>query len=315
MWNNYFSGRPRRDVPQHNYKESSDEDDESLVSPCRPPVTRAGSPAELAIPQLNDNVDEDLEKVNLVLKNVGHSKLFRPDFKQEVDQEEVVVGHVVGTASGQKVEADPPHQADIMVNYDMQNADDDEGAIQNARDVKLPFNKNDIMLWFTLVEGKMQFAGIKKQWSKRQVLVQLIPPEYHSDFKQYLVKQETEAGNVPYHTLKTAIIKKFGPRRAEGYDKAVSRVMTDSPSHLGQQIISDICPNVDPLTGCHCADIVLGIWRRALPLVVRNAIADMDFTAGTFSAVFDKADSSPIHVGRHFRNFALKSRFIQNFEL
>ena len=147
------------------------------------------------------------------------------------------------------------------------------------------------MLWFTLVEGKMQFAGIKKQWSKRQVLVQLIPPEYHSDFKQYLVKQETEAGNVPYHTLKTAIIKKFGPRRAEGYDKAVSRVMTDSPSHLGQQIISDICPNVDPLTGCHCADIVLGIWRRALPLVVRNAFADMDFTAGTFSAVFDKADS------------------------
>ena len=27
------------------------------------------------------------------------------------------------------------------------------------------------------------------------------------------------------------------------------------------------------------------------------------------------ADNSPIHVGRRFRNFALKSRFIQNFEL
>ena len=26
-------------------------------------------------------------------------------------------------------------------------------------------------------------------------------------------------------------------------------------------------------------------------------------------------DISPIHVGRHFRNFALKSRFIQKFEL
>ena len=26
-------------------------------------------------------------------------------------------------------------------------------------------------------------------------------------------------------------------------------------------------------------------------------------------------DNSPIHVGRHFRNFALKVRFIQNFEL
>ena len=102
----------------------------------------------------------------------------------------------------------------MAANYDMQNADDEAGAITNARDVKLPFNKNDIMLWFTLVEGKMQFAGIKKQWSKRQVLVQLIPPEFHSDFKQYLIQQETEAGVVPYHTLKQAIIKKIWPTQS-----------------------------------------------------------------------------------------------------
>ena len=60
---------------------------------------------------------------------------------------------------------------DPVVNYDAATAAaDDDGAIQNARDIKIPFNKNDIKLWFTLIESKMQFAGLKRQWSKRQVL-------------------------------------------------------------------------------------------------------------------------------------------------
>ena len=46
-----------------------------------------------------------------------------------------------------------------------------------------------------------------------------------------------------------------------------------------------------PLSGCHCAAVVLGIWRRSLPSVVRNSIADMDFNNATYTAVFDKADS------------------------
>ena len=178
-----------------------------------------------------------------------------------------------------------------MVNYDMQSEEDEPGAIQNARDVKLPFNRQDVRLWFSLVESKMQFAGIKKQWSKRQVLVQLIPPDLHNDFKQYLIQQEDAAGNLPYYTLKAAIVKQFGPKRADGFDKAISRVMNGTPSQLGRQIINDICPDVNPLVGCHCADVVLGIWRRSLPQVVRNQIADMDFNSTTYAAIFDKADS------------------------
>ena len=179
----------------------------------------------------------------------------------------------------------------MPVNYDQQNLEDDDGAIQNSRDVKLPFNKHDIKLWFSLVESKMQFAGIKKQWSKRQILIQLIPPEFHSDFRQYLQLQETEAGADSYFRLKTAIIKQFGPKQASNFDKAIARVMTGTPSQLGRQILHDICPAASPLQNCHCANVVLGIWRRSLPQVVRNQIADMDFTAATFNAVFDKADS------------------------
>ena len=36
-----------------------------------------------------------------------------------------------------------------MTNYDRKNEEDDDNAIQNARDVKLPFNQHDIRLWFT----------------------------------------------------------------------------------------------------------------------------------------------------------------------
>ena len=66
--------------------------------------------------------------------------------------------------------------------------------------------------------------------------------------------------------------------------------MTGTPSQLGRQILADICPAVKPLNGCHCEDIVLGIWRRSLPQAVRNQIADMEFNKNTYNAVFDKAD-------------------------
>ena len=80
MWNSYWSGRSRRDVPQVNYNESSEEEDDfgsPLQSPTRPVNTRQGSPVELAIPTLNDNVDEELEAVSQQLLNVGHTHTFR----------------------------------------------------------------------------------------------------------------------------------------------------------------------------------------------------------------------------------------------
>ena len=70
MWNNYFSGRPSRNLPPRNYNEQSSDEEEHFQSPGRPPVTREGSPVELAVPQLNDNVDEELDQVKQVLQNV-----------------------------------------------------------------------------------------------------------------------------------------------------------------------------------------------------------------------------------------------------
>ena len=105
MVDSYWSGRSRRELPQVNYNESSDEEDfnSPLASPSRPPVTRAGSPVELAIPTLNDNVDEDLEAVRQTLNNVGHTHTFRgtrPDPEGGVQQPGELVSIPAGHADG-----------------------------------------------------------------------------------------------------------------------------------------------------------------------------------------------------------------------
>ena len=121
MWNSYWSGRSRRDVPQVNYNESSEDDeyDSPLVSPVRPPPTRAGSPALLAVPTLSDNVDEELAAVTQTLRNVGHTHTFRgtrPEPEGEavvnevaeevVSAEEVVEGLVFQGAENLKLGAE-----------------------------------------------------------------------------------------------------------------------------------------------------------------------------------------------------------------
>ena len=78
------------------------------------------------------------------------------------NNEEVVEGLVIEEAGPDNNEQVPP-QAARMVNYDQASGQDDPGAIQNARDCKLPFNQHDIRLWFSLIESKMQFAGLKNQ--------------------------------------------------------------------------------------------------------------------------------------------------------
>ena len=102
MWNNYWGGRARRDIPQVNYRETSSEEDDfdsPLQSPTRPVNTREGSPAELAVPQLNDNVDEELESVRTTLQNVGHTHTFRNTIPGGAGVRGVVVpdgGDIVG---------------------------------------------------------------------------------------------------------------------------------------------------------------------------------------------------------------------------
>ena len=160
-----------------NYNESSEEEDfnSPLVSPSRPPVTRAGSPVELAIPTLNDNVDEDLEAVRQTLNNVGHTHSFRgtrpiPGARPEPeggDQsqpateelvEEVVEGHVYGGGDNPKVGAgdDGSEEDNNMpdaVDFESENGQDCAKASELGRQIKVEFSATDIKCWFAELEA------------------------------------------------------------------------------------------------------------------------------------------------------------------
>ena len=165
-----WGGKPSRNLPPINYNEDSSDDDLPFVSPKRPAVTRAGSPPLLAIPQLNDNVDEDLQQVSQTLRNIGHTKLFRPSNSED---EEVLEGHVVGFPANKSVKAGPPAPVVRMVDFDQQNEDDSATAMDNLRSVQCPYNKGDIVFWFSQLEDQFKsfFKHYQPQNSQRQVIL------------------------------------------------------------------------------------------------------------------------------------------------
>ena len=174
MWNSYWSGRTRREVPQVNYRlgnESSEEDDfnSPLVSPSRPPPTRSGSPAELAIPTLNDNVDEELEQVSQTLKNIGHTPLFRPS----VLKEEVIEGQVVEAPAGAQLKADNAAAMPDAVRFDTQNENDEPDVYKKLSSLTNKFSKTDPKFWFNNFERSIKHFGVKAQITKKEAFMRL----------------------------------------------------------------------------------------------------------------------------------------------
>ena len=279
-----WGGKPSRNLPAVDYNEDSSDEDLPFVSPKRPSVTRAGSPQPLAVPQLCDNVDEDLEKVSQTLKNIGHTKLFKPSSSEE----EVVEGHVVGFPANKTVKAGPP--VVIMVDFDQQNEDDSATAMDNLRSVQCPYNKGDIVFWFSQLEDQLTLIGVKKQWTKKIALVRFLPPEVQNEVKSLLKLGQTAAGTDIYLRIKQKLLKIYGPKPEDAYLEAKNLVLTDKPSQLGHKLVEKLCPAEVKLEGCHCDRVIWGMFREKIPIVVRNHLADMTFDSTTYEAIFDKAD-------------------------
>ena len=91
--------------------------------------------------------------------------------------------------------------------------------------------------------------------------------------------------------LKDELIKLFGQKPEDSYIRAKNRVMSGLPSQLGKLLVDDICTCCAvKLSGGCCAKVVWGMFREALPIVIRNHIAEMTFDSNTYQQVFDKAD-------------------------
>ena len=288
MWNNYWggasgSGRPSRNLPKKNYKEESSESDDSpLTSPSRPPVSRAGSPPELAIPQLNDNVDEELIQVRNTLRNIGHTPLFR---SEDIKKEEVVEGIIVGQPVGVSVANMPDNPR-----YDQATGDDDGDVYKKLSTLKTPFNKSDAKFWFANFERSIKHFGVKSQITKKEALIKQLTQEAIDECKNLIALEEDEAGDTPYFDLKTELLSLFGPRPEDSYAKAASRVLVGKPSALAKQIINDVCECPKPLQSKCCAKICYGMWIKNLPTYLRAHISGMPFNINTYKDVMTKAD-------------------------
>ena len=291
-------GRPKRDLPEIDYNEDSSEEDlnlpdnafdSPLQSPVRPVNTRAGSPANLAVPTLCDNVDEDLNQVQQTLRNLGHTPLFRKNQPEDSTEDEIA-GEVIGQPEKELQEGAPERV--IMAAFEDINENDDDKALSAALgNLKgLEFDQNDVKFFFNQLEIKMTSAGVKKQYTKLQVLGSAIPKHVQDQVKTYLSKSETEfPQNNAYKLLKTRILKIYGTAETAGFERALQRTLTGKPSELARVLVSDICDH--ELDGCCCRKAVATLWKRNLPVAVRQAVASLEFNKDTFETVVGVADS------------------------
>ena len=98
------------------------------------------------------------------------------------------------------------------------------------------------------------------------------------------------AGTDIYKRIKTELLDLFGKKPEDAYIRAKNRVMTGKPSQLGKAILEDLCDKPSKLDGCCCKKVTWGMFREALPVVVRNHLAEMPFNKDTYKEVFTKAD-------------------------
>ena len=188
----------------------------------------------------------------------------------------------------------PPEQADIMptTNYDAHHADDEAAnAMEKAVNLlkNFPWTEEDIKFYFSQVEVKMKSAGVKSNFTKLQVLSTILPPKAINAIKNILKKQESEFTNKDaYLQAKTKLIRVFGPCENADFERAMARVMTGKPSQLAEELINDLCDR--ELKNCCCIKVIGGLWRRAMPSSVKQAVAHYNFTRADLANIMQVAD-------------------------
>ena len=190
---------------------------------------------------------------------------------------------------------DPPPPAAEMPNqqnYDAQHADDEAAnAMEKAVNMLKNFqwNQEDIKFYFSQVEVKMKSAGVKSNFTELQVLSTILPPKAINAIKNILKKQESDfTQKDAYLQAKTKLLRVFGACENADFERAMARVMTDKPSQLCEELINDLCDR--ELKNCCCIKVVGGLWRRAMPTSVKQAVAHYNFTRNDLANIMQVAD-------------------------
>ena len=180
---------------------------------------------------------------------------------------------------------------DEIVPFETENGADDAGALQSAlRSLdKIEWDANDVEFFYSQIEIKMASAGVRKQFTKFQVLSSVIPKKVIDQVKTLLRKKETDfANNNSYKLLKDEILRIFGPKPEDAVERALNRVMTDTPSQLARELANDLCQSE---MDCKCCPaIVTAMWKRHLPSQVKAGIAKYTLKKDNFNQVTQEAD-------------------------
>ena len=110
-----------------------------------------------------------------------------------------------------------------MVLFEDENGTDDAGALGSAlRSLeKLEWDANDIQFSFNRAETRMGAAGVKKNYTKFQILSEILPKKVQDQVKSLLRKSENDFPDKNgYKLLKQAVMRIFGPRTEAGIDKS-----------------------------------------------------------------------------------------------
>ena len=179
-----------------------------------------------------------------------------------------------------------------MAPYDQDDGMDGEGATKNVFNIRLEYDMKKIKLWFQVLENKMQFAQIRPQWTKLQVLTTVLPANLLGHIESFAALPQASAGATCYYQAKLRLIDIYGEKPHESYDKATRLVLATTPSELARQITDLICDHKQkPLENCCCAMTVMGIWLKQLSNPVRQAIANRQLGEGQLEETLKIADA------------------------
>ena len=178
---------------------------------------------------------------------------------------------------------------ETIMNFDQLNEDNGDDAIKNLGHIKVNWNPSDPIFFFQKLETELQIYSVNKQFTKRQALIRCLPDDVALEFKHLVNLQETAAGNLAYKDLKTALIKAYGPRPGDAFQRAMNRVMTGKPSVLLKLITSDICKS--NLVNCCCNSTVWGIFELKIPMYLKTGLANEEFNHDNMQGIMDRADN------------------------
>ena len=180
---------------------------------------------------------------------------------------------------------DPP-----PVPFDKATGQDGEDVYKKLATLTNKFTKANPKFWFNNFERSIKHFGVKSQITKMEALINLLPPEVTEEVMSFISLSEDELSATPYFDLKTELLKLYGPRPEDSFNKAISRVLVGKPSTLGKQVINDFC-ECKPQINCKCCSkIAFGIWQKNLPTYIKAHISNMEFNATTHPQIFEMAD-------------------------